>query len=165
MCLWRTYERTIRSEIVLPFPPGSVTKTSNLANFYGGENLWPESGWKPCEGDKAEAKVVNGRGAQDRDLLASLAPEYAEIDSLGTFTSGKKGEVDVSAEAYACASVLAACNNRKNKVRQDAEVCVCSLVYRYVLCLLGSRYVTVRGVIYIQQQVKRIIYTLLWPLT
>ncbi|XP_037789931.1 roundabout homolog 1-like [Penaeus monodon] len=99
----------------LPTLNGSVTKTSNLANFYGGENLWPESGWKPSDGDKPEAKVVNGSGAQDRDLLASLAPEYAEIDSLGTFTSGKKSEMDISAEAYASASVLAACNNRKNK--------------------------------------------------
>ncbi|KAK8749719.1 hypothetical protein OTU49_015493, partial [Cherax quadricarinatus] len=79
---------------------GSVTKTSNLANFYGGENLWPESGWKPTEGDKPEAKVVNGQGRQDRDLLASLAPEYAEIDSLGTFTAGKKGEVEQSSEKF-----------------------------------------------------------------
>ncbi|ROT74100.1 Roundabout-like protein 2, partial [Penaeus vannamei] len=102
----------------LPTLNGSVTKTSNLANFYGGENLWPESGWKPSDGDKPEAKVVNGSGAQDRDLLASLAPEYAEIDSLGTFTSGKKSEMDISAEAYASASVLAACNNRKNKVSE-----------------------------------------------
>ncbi|XP_069939471.1 protein sax-3-like isoform X2 [Cherax quadricarinatus] len=84
----------------LPALNGSVTKTSNLANFYGGENLWPESGWKPTEGDKPEAKVVNGQGRQDRDLLASLAPEYAEIDSLGTFTAGKKGEVEQSSEKF-----------------------------------------------------------------
>ncbi|KAK4297947.1 hypothetical protein Pmani_029668 [Petrolisthes manimaculis] len=125
---------------------GSVTKTSNLANFYGGENLWPESGWKPSDGEKPEGKMRksgshgsgSGRGSSGgggggggggsnssgsgggRDLLASLAPEYAEIDSLGTFTSGKKGvDGDVSsAEAYASASVLAACNNRKNKVSE-----------------------------------------------
>lgn len=117
--------------------PGSVTKTSNLANFYGGENLWPESGWKPSDGEKPEGKLrKSGSGSGSgsggggggsnssgsgggRDLLASLAPEYAEIDSLGTFTSGKKGACDgdvSSAEAYASASVLAACNNRKNKV-------------------------------------------------
>lgn len=103
-----------------------------MANFYGGENLWPESGWKPGEGEKSDSKQANGGSSdgsgggsggggvsveRNRELLASLAPEYAEIDSLGTFTAGKKGEVDVAAEAYASASVLAACNNRKNKVR------------------------------------------------
>lgn len=121
---------------LFPSPSGSVTKTSNLANFYGGENLWPESGWKPSDGEKPEGKLrKSGSGSGSgsggggggsnssgsgggRDLLASLAPEYAEIDSLGTFTSGKKGACDdvSSAEAYASASVLAACNNRKNKV-------------------------------------------------
>ena len=105
-----------------------------MANFYGGENLWPESGWKPGDGEKGDGKQVNGSGSdgggggggsgggggdsrdRNRELLASLAPEYAEIDSLGTFTAGKKGEMDVSAEAYASASVLSTCNNRKNKV-------------------------------------------------
>ena len=112
---------------------GSVTKTSNLANFYGGENLWPESGWKPSDDDPSSTKPSNSNSKNftmssecstaqhHEDLLASLAPEYAEIDSLATFGGGRKG-VNMSsdnlesAEAYATASVLTACKNKRNKV-------------------------------------------------
>ncbi|CAL4130164.1 unnamed protein product, partial [Meganyctiphanes norvegica] len=109
----------------LPTLNGSVTKTSNLANFYGSENLWPETGWKSGNTEKMESKMINQNNTcQDQELLASLAPEYAEIDSLGTFNAMKKAELlkgesqdSKSIEvAYASATLLQAHNNRKNKI-------------------------------------------------
>lgn len=102
------------------FPSGSVTKTSNLANFYGGENLWSDaSNWKPSDEDSCDngnQKSLEGSktflqlrsptskspfsnnllpspvdpGSAEDALLASLSPEYAEIDSLGTFISSRR---------------------------------------------------------------------------
>lgn len=99
---------------------GSVTKTSNLANFYGGENLWPDaSSWKPSDDDSGsgsnhksldssktflQLRSPSGKppfsnnllpspvdaGSAEDALLASLSPEYAEIDSLGTFGNGRR---------------------------------------------------------------------------
>ena len=59
-----------------------------------------------------------------QELLASLAPEYAEIESLGTFISMKTDELmkcenqdsQSNEVAYASATLLHAHNNRKNKV-------------------------------------------------
>ena len=109
-----------------------MTKTSNLANFYGGENLWPESGWKPSDDDPSSAKASNtntknftltsecSTAQHHEDLLASLAPEYAEIDSLATFGGRKpsnlQGDNTDTTEAYATASVLTACKNKRNNV-------------------------------------------------
>ena len=117
-----------------------MTKTSNLANFYGGENLWPDaSTWKPGDEDsnagssattsanrqkettlessksfyqlrRSPAATGTGPGTVkcsfstnnilastpgdqqsiEDSLLASLSPEYAEIDSLGTFGNSRR---------------------------------------------------------------------------
>lgn len=107
-----------------PISTGSVTKTSNLANFYGGENLWTDSGWHGNEDDllKVESKAFSGSSHSQRDLLASLAPEYAEIDTLGTFGAPRKAggpllsPGEKPAEAYATSSILQACTKRRNHV-------------------------------------------------
>ncbi|XP_076043919.1 roundabout homolog 2-like [Oratosquilla oratoria] len=99
----------------LPTMNGSITKTSNLANFYGGDNLWPETGWKPGELDKTEGKVLP-KG--ESEVRAALAPEYAEIDNMATF-SCRKEMLDSSGDGgYASASVITARKNRKNKVSE-----------------------------------------------
>jgi hypothetical protein len=104
----------------LLYRAGSVTKTSNLANFYGGENLWPDSSnWKLSDedsGDSGNRKSLEGSktflqlrsptckspfstnllpspvdpGSAEDALLASLSPEYAEIDNLGTFGHARR---------------------------------------------------------------------------
>ncbi|KAF2367059.1 Fibronectin type III [Trinorchestia longiramus] len=150
---------TTRSATKLPRLNGSVTKTSNLANFYGGENLWPDSSnWKPTEEDSGGSggnqKSMEGSktfmqlrspsckspfstnllpspvdpGSAEDALLASLSPEYAEIDSLGTFgntrrcANGSSSTGDLleknsssGAEAYASASILSSCKNVRVK--------------------------------------------------
>ncbi|XP_047739528.1 protein sax-3 isoform X2 [Hyalella azteca] len=149
---------TTRSATKLPKLNGSVTKTSNLANFYGGENLWPDSSnWKLSDedsGDSGNRKSLEGSktflqlrsptckspfstnllpspvdpGSAEDALLASLSPEYAEIDNLGTFGHARRGVNGSSstgdllekssssgAEAYASASILSSCKSSRSK--------------------------------------------------